>query len=96
MKKKTAAGISLLLLIGVLVFIVDMGQPIESTKLKRDPLVPTETLTKTDSIWIITDIHYLSPSLSDNGENFDYIKKTAAGKELDYPLRTNGSSHLAS
>lgn len=85
MKKKTAAGISLLLLIGVLVFIVGMGQPIESTKLKRDPLVPTEILTKTDSIWIITDIHYLSPSLSDNGENFDYIKKTSAGKELDYP-----------
>ncbi|MFL2104290.1 metallophosphoesterase [Desemzia sp. FAM 23991] len=84
MKKKTIAGI-ILFLTGVLVFVFGMGQSIESTELKRDPLMPTEAISKTDSIWIITDVHYLSPSLFDNGENFDYIQQTSAGKELDYP-----------
>lgn len=87
MKKKMIAGTSLLLLIGVLVFVfgMGMGESTKSTELKRNPFVPTEAISKTDSIWIITDTHYLSPSLSDNGENFDYIKETSAGKELNYP-----------
>lgn len=37
-----------------------------------------------DEIWIITDLHYLSQDLFDDGEAFSYIEKTAAGKELRY------------
>lgn len=85
MKKKTGFGISLLLLIVILIAVFSMGQSTESTELKRTPLVPNDGISKNDSIWIITDVHYLSPSLSDNGENFTYIKQTAAGKELNYP-----------
>ncbi|HFR3702844.1 TPA: metallophosphoesterase [Streptococcus suis] len=45
---------------------------------------PSVTLTKEDQIWIISDLHYLSPTLFDSGEAFSYIEKTAAGKELRY------------
>lgn len=37
-----------------------------------------------DKIWIITDLHYLSQDLFDDGEAFSYIEKTAAGKDLRY------------
>ena len=36
-------------------------------------------LTDQDKIWIITDLHYLSQDLFDDGEAFSYIEKTAAG-----------------
>ncbi|HFI0126080.1 TPA: metallophosphoesterase [Streptococcus suis] len=45
---------------------------------------PNRNLTKEDQIWIISDLHYLSPTLFDTGEAFSYIEKTAAGKELRY------------
>ncbi|MGQ7393222.1 metallophosphoesterase [Streptococcus suis] len=45
---------------------------------------PNRNLTKEDQIWIISDLHYLSPTLFDSGEAFSYIEKTAAGKELRY------------
>lgn len=41
-------------------------------------------LTDHDKIWIITDLHYLSQDLFDDGEAFSYIEKTAAGKDLSY------------
>lgn len=37
------------------------------------------------TIWLITDIHYLSPTLHDtNGAAYSKIKNTAAGKDMDY------------
>ncbi|MGQ7357416.1 metallophosphoesterase [Streptococcus suis] len=45
---------------------------------------PNRNLTKEDQIWIISDLHYLSPTLFDTGKAFSYIEKTAAGKELRY------------
>ncbi|HEM3618343.1 TPA: metallophosphoesterase [Streptococcus suis] len=41
-------------------------------------------LTDQDKIWIITDLHYLSQDLFDDGEAFSYVEKTAAGKDLRY------------
>ena len=35
-------------------------------------------------IIILTDNHFLAPSLHDNGEKYEYIKMTSAGKEMDY------------
>ena len=37
-----------------------------------------------DKIWVISDIHYLSDDLHDQGEKFQFIKNTSAGKELDF------------
>ncbi|MBS4456214.1 metallophosphoesterase [Tuanshanicoccus lijuaniae] len=36
------------------------------------------------SVWVITDVHYLSPSLHDKGEAYQHIQKTSAGKDFDY------------
>lgn len=41
---------------------------------------PTDELT----LWIVSDIHYLSPELYDDGEAFQFIEKTAAGKDLHH------------
>lgn len=53
-------------------------------------LKPTEPNTNHTSVfstddltlWIVSDIHYLSPELYDDGEAFQFIEKTAAGKDL--------------
>ncbi|MHC5229125.1 metallophosphoesterase [Enterococcus sp. LJL99] len=37
-----------------------------------------------DKIWIISDLHYLSHELHDQGEKFQFIKNTSAGKDLDF------------
>lgn len=43
-----------------------------------------EKWTDAQDIWLITDIHYLSPSLHDDGKAFSYIQNTAAGKDVRY------------
>ncbi|MGT2799559.1 metallophosphoesterase [Streptococcus marmotae] len=40
--------------------------------------------TDSEQIWIVTDMHYLSPSLHDNGKAFSIIQNTAAGKDVRY------------
>ncbi|MBK0347343.1 metallophosphoesterase [Aerococcaceae bacterium zg-ZJ1578] len=48
-------------------------------------LIPTPVIAQEDTtIWVITDIHYLSPSLHDKGEAYQHIQKTSAGKDFDY------------
>ncbi|MDO4432821.1 MAG: metallophosphoesterase [Aerococcaceae bacterium] len=44
----------------------------------------TTELNRDQTIWIITDIHYLSPTLHDNDEAFRHIQNTGAGKDLVY------------
>lgn len=39
---------------------------------------------KNNTFWIATDIHFIAPSLHDDGKEFQFIKGTAAGKDLDY------------
>lgn len=41
-------------------------------------------LTSEDAIWIITDIHHLSPTLHDKGAAFQRMQSTGAGKDLVY------------
>lgn len=38
----------------------------------------------TNQLWIMTDNHLIANELKDDGSEFDYIKTTAAGKDLDY------------
>lgn len=45
---------------------------------------PPSTLDTSDEIWIITDPHHLSPQLHDNGEAFQKMQSTSAGKDLIY------------
>lgn len=45
---------------------------------------PAITLNASDEIWVITDPHYLSPSLQDNGVAFQKMQATSAGKDLIY------------
>src|SRR5690606_3157906 len=87
MTKKIGIRIGLIFCLLLLVAAFNTTKEAQPTSIKRDPVVPTESLTKDDSIWVITDLHYLSPSLSDEGESFAFIKETSAGKELDYPAQ---------
>lgn len=87
MTKKIGIRIGLIFCLLLLFAAFNSTKEARPTLVKRDPFVPTGSLTKDDSIWVITDLHYLSPSLSDEGESFTFIKETSAGKELDYPAQ---------
>lgn len=39
---------------------------------------------KEDEVWVVTDLHYLSPKLHDGGKAFSIMQNTAAGKDLVY------------
>ncbi|MGX7419672.1 metallophosphoesterase [Carnobacterium gallinarum] len=39
-------------------------------------------------LWVITDVHYIAPSLHDDGKKFDFIVSTSAGKDLNYQTET--------
>lgn len=86
MKKTLLLGFSLSILGALLFFTTVVGSQKNSVKWEREPFTPTEAISKNDAIWVITDLHYLSPSLSDDGESFHFIKETSAGKELEYPV----------
>ncbi|WP_105106594.1 metallophosphoesterase [Streptococcus suis] len=75
MKKK------IVLLLGVIAVIVFILSAIAGQR--QQSYVEVE-LRDQDNIWIITDLHYLSQDLFDDGEAFSYIEKTAAGKDLRY------------
>lgn len=87
MIKKIGIRIGLIFCLLLLVAAFNSTKEAQPTSVKRDPFVPTESLSKDDAIWVITDLHYLSSSLSDEGESFAFIKETSAGKELDYPAQ---------
>ncbi|MBM6613579.1 metallophosphoesterase [Desemzia sp. RIT804] len=87
MKKKLLIGFSLFILVALFFMTAAIEHPTEPVKWERDPITPTEAISKNDAIWVITDLHYLSPSLFDHGESFNFIKETSAGKDLDYPAQ---------
>lgn len=87
MTKKIGIRIGLIFYLLLLFAAFNSTKEAQPTALKRDPFVPTESLSKDDAIWVITDLHHLSPSLSDEGESYTFIKETSAGKELDYPAQ---------
>ncbi|MCG9871890.1 metallophosphoesterase [Streptococcus suis] len=75
MKKK------IVLLLGAIAVIVLTWSAIAG---QRQQSYAEAELRDQDKIWIITDLHYLSQDLFDDGEAFSYIEKTAAGKDLRY------------
>lgn len=85
MKKKPIVASSLLLILFIFLVSFNVSNSNQNTPIPREPLIPETELSNSDDVWIITDLHYLSESLFDDGENFSFIKQTSAGKELDYP-----------
>lgn len=51
---------------------------------KSSPKVTAPKLKSSDKIWVISDLHHLAAELFDDGSQFQFIKDTAAGKDLDY------------
>lgn len=77
----------------ILISLVGLGSlfVILSDKFTDSPMSQVEVepslslVNQKDKIWVISDTHYLSDTLHDDGEKFEFIKKTAAGKDLDFP-----------
>lgn len=80
MNKQTLRGITLyaLLLIGIQISLNHWQAASQATP------EPTEALTASDEVWAITDSHYLSPDLHDEGVAFQKMQNTAAGKDIRY------------
>lgn len=68
----------------VLAFLVSLGLGVHVLLPKEEIGYSEKVLHKDEDIWIVTDLHYLSQDLFDDGEAFSYIEKTAAGKDLRY------------
>lgn len=80
----TIGTISILVIIGVFSWLIVRSNA--SKQLTHvDKSAPSQAITKNDKFWVISDVHYLSDKLHDQGEQFQFIKKTSAGKDLDYP-----------
>lgn len=81
MKKRLMILLSGLVLIVVFSLVLLNKQPQTIHYQTKETMEP---IASEDKIWFISDIHYLSPKLHDEGSKFQFIKNTAAGKELDY------------
>ncbi|MHC5372808.1 metallophosphoesterase [Enterococcus sp. LJL120] len=66
--------------VGLLLLAVFIGISWSQATEKQSYLTTEE---QTD-FWLITDPHFLAPSLHDDGEAFQFIQSTAAGKDLRY------------
>ncbi|KRO16795.1 metallophosphoesterase [Lacticaseibacillus saniviri] len=51
---------------------------------------PTRAITNsaTPTLWVLSDPHFISPTIHDQGSAFKFIKRTAVGKDLDYQTQT--------
>lgn len=70
-----------------LVYLVCLGIGFLSFLLSKSSIKDSyvvESWTESQQIWLITDLHYLSPNLHDNGKAFSVIQNTAAGKDVRY------------
>lgn len=81
MKKKRMLAFCLLGLFIILLFSFASfrNRPIEEIK-ATDIVLQKEEM----NFWIMTDPHYIDETLYDKGSAFEYIKTTAAGKDLTY------------
>jgi len=46
------------------------------------------TTSQTPKLWVLSDPHFIAPSLHDEGKAYTEIKQTAAGKDMDYQPQT--------
>ncbi|WP_262315557.1 metallophosphoesterase [Lacticaseibacillus parakribbianus] len=58
--------------------------------------VPALTASATPRLWVMSDTHFIAPSLHDGKAAFTAIKQSAAGKDLDYqPVALRAFVHQA-
>lgn len=67
-----------IMMLGLFFLNLNVNQAEGQGVMQKELLVNEEDLT----IWIVTDLHYLSPSLFDDGEAFAKMEATSAGKDL--------------
>lgn len=87
-KKKT-----LLLALGIFfLFLSGCSQKNEATQKGTNQVsesnIKNQVVEPGFKLWVITDIHYISPSLYDDGEKFKFIIQTSAGKDIIYQEET--------
>ncbi|MEF9936069.1 metallophosphoesterase [Carnobacterium sp.] len=87
-KKKT-----LLLALGIFfLFLSGCSQKNEATQKETNQIsesnIKNQVVEPGFKLWVITDIHYISPSLYDDGEKFKFIIQTSAGKDIIYQEET--------
>lgn len=75
--KRTAFVTSLILLLTVIF-------PLHSGLAHTHTQTADQTEQAAQQIWLITDIHYMSPSLSDHGKRYEIFQKQAAGIDYDF------------
>ncbi len=69
-KKKLVFLLVIISILGIFIFQLRKSSEI---KLGEEP-----------TFWVVSDVHLIANSLHDDGEEFQRIKQTSAGKELDY------------
>ena len=78
---KKLFGALTVLLAGLFLFGLNNQKDEERAVQTFTPLVGNDENLK---IWMVTDIHYLSPDLFDDGEAFARMQATSAGKDLEH------------
>ncbi|MGX7133252.1 metallophosphoesterase [Enterococcus songbeiensis] len=66
--------------IGFLLLLVAFGTFLSSHGEKKASWLKKEA----PDFWVLSDVHFIAPELHDDGPEFTYITKTAAGKDLYY------------
>lgn len=75
------AGICLVLLL-IFPGLLALAEADESTQAPAS--IETDASSPSKKVWLITDLHYMSPSLTDRGPRYDIFQKQAAGIDYDY------------
>ncbi|MBK6374852.1 MAG: hypothetical protein IPF67_17525 [Saprospiraceae bacterium] len=78
---------------GLFLFGLNNQKDEERTVQSIAPLVGKDENLK---IWKVTDIHYLSPDLFDDGEAFARLQATSAGKDLEHVPENDGGACVGS
>lgn len=89
--KRLLTGISLFLLLGQnmapLVQAEDQTgtrEDVTTVPLENEIAHTVQTDENSHTVWLVTDIHFMSPSLTDNGKRFEIFQKQAAGIDYAY------------
>lgn len=70
--------------IAAILLVIFVGVGFTWQRLNSQAQQPYITNQEETNFWLITDPHFIAPSLHDDGEAFQFIKSTAAGKDLEY------------
>lgn len=81
-RKRASRWIAILSLL--LLTLVNLPYETAQVQAKSADKPSAESLAFTQEVWLITDLHYMSPSLTDQGQRYQIFQKQAAGIDYDY------------